>query len=138
MDRLCPDHGRQHVVHDEVGIEDDHLFARIQQGEHGQHQAAAGAGGDEYLAVGMSVLLGDAGLEFFAQHGHALREGVAVSGGFGSPRWPPGGPAPARRNPVARWRVDGSRSFAPRSKTLRMPEESNRRVRSASQCSDMT
>ena len=57
MDRLRPDHSGQHVVHDEVGIEDDHLFARIQQGEHGQHQAAAGAGGDEDLAVGVAILL---------------------------------------------------------------------------------
>ena len=34
--------------------------------------------GDEHLAVVVAVLLLDLRLELFAQHGHALRQGVAV------------------------------------------------------------
>ena len=68
----------QRAIHDEVRIEDDHLVAGVERGQQGQHQAAAGAAGDEHLAVGMAVLLVDLPLQLLAQRRDALRQGVAV------------------------------------------------------------
>ena len=75
------------LIHHEVGIEDDHFVARIDQRQHGQHQPAAGAAGDEHLAVGVAVLRRRRGACSFSRSaGDALRRRVAVLAARESPR----------------------------------------------------
>ena len=137
IDDLRPGHGRQGVVHHEVRVEDDHLVARVQEHEHRQHDAAAGAAGDEQLAIGMAELPVDFALQLLPQDRHALRQGIAVLAAFdrGDRRLADR----LRRLEIglADGEVDRIGELRARSKTLRIPEASNRRVRSASQWEDM-
>ena len=43
-------------VHHEIGIEQDHLVARIDRGQESEKEAAARAAGDEHIPVGVAVL----------------------------------------------------------------------------------
>ena len=65
-------------IHDEVGIEDDHLVAGIDGAAQREQQAAAGAAGDDHLAIGVSVGLADIGQNLGPQLRNALGDGVGV------------------------------------------------------------
>lgn len=72
VNRLAADHLRKGIIHHEAGIENDHLFARIEEHHERQHQPAAGARSYKQLAVVVAVLRVHLRLKFLAQHGHAL------------------------------------------------------------------
>ena len=134
-DRRPAGQGDQVPVHDEVGVEDDHLVAGVDHAAEGQQQRPRRAGGDEHLAVGVAELGVDGGLEPAAELGDALGDGVGVPPALdGLDR---GGLDRVGHVEVgqADREVDRVVMALARSNTLRMPEASMCRIRSAIQAS---
>ncbi len=70
--------GDEVAVHHEIGVEDDHLVAGVDDAAEGQEQGARGARGDQDLAVGVAELGVDGGLDLAPKLGDALGDGVGV------------------------------------------------------------
>ena len=102
VDDLPADHRSQGIVHDEKRVEHDHFVARIDQGHHGEQQAATRSRCHEQLTIVMAVLFVDLLLKLLTQHGHALRQGVTILAALDRVGQPPGGLRAEHQNPVAR------------------------------------
>ncbi len=129
----APHQTDQRRVHDEVRIEHDHFVARVDQRQHRQHQPAAGAAGDEHLPVRVLYWASMRALQFLPQHGHALRQRVAVAAGSYRADHFVLNLIGTGKSGCPIDKLIGFFIVAARSNTLRMPELSKYLVRSAIQ-----
>ena len=77
-DRFPARQGNEVGVHDEVRVENYDLVARIDRAAKSQHQPAAGAAGDEYVAMRVLVALAYIGFDLGPQLGNTLRDRVGI------------------------------------------------------------